>query len=108
MQYFGSLRRLVLDITALAILIAIIRIFPEPSLKTALIAGRFVPSLATCALFTLMCRNKTRAMLVTCGGALVGWLLTPTVWISFENPNWYDAFGGRLDVRRTPILVRSR
>jgi hypothetical protein len=92
MQIFGSLERLVLDIVGFGIVATLIWRFPEPSLKSALVAGEFLPSLASCALFTRLCKHHTRALLLTAGGALIGFLLAPVVYISVEGWTWYDHY----------------
>lgn len=91
-QIVGSSRRLVLDIATFGILAAFIWISPESSLKFALVVGQYAPSLAICAFFTYACKNRTRALLFASGGAALGWLLAPTVWVNYEFQNWYDDY----------------
>jgi hypothetical protein len=92
MQIIGSPRRLSLDIAVFAILAACIRIFPDASLKSALVVTQFVPTLACCAFFTYLSNRRMRALLLVAGGAFLGWLLCPTVWFNYEDPNWWDDY----------------
>jgi hypothetical protein len=92
MQIIGSFRRLLLDVAVCGVVAVCIQRFPEPSLKSALVVGQFLPTVASCALFTYLCKHRIRALLVVAVGTFLGWVLCPTVWISYEFPNWYDDY----------------
>ena len=90
MQLMGSFRRLLLDIATFGFLVAVIWSFPEPSLKVALNIGLFLPALATCAFVAYFCKHRMRALLISAGGAFVGWLLSPGIEVIRDLQTSYD------------------
>lgn len=92
MQIIGSFPRLILSLVTLAVLVATFWSFPESSLKSALIVGQLLPTLASCALFTYLCKDSRRALLLTLAVAYLGFVLSPEIEVVSEYRSWFDDY----------------
>jgi hypothetical protein len=62
----------------------------KPVLHFILIVGLIAPTVVVCAIFTRLCGNHMRALLMSAGGAYIVWVCVPTVEGIRELPTVYD------------------
>jgi TRAP-type uncharacterized transport system fused permease subunit len=92
MRIKASFWRILFYIAAFGTLATLIRKYPQTSLMVALIGGQLLPSLVCCGFFAFWCKDRKMALLHTAGGAVLGWLLCPTIEGICECQSWLNDF----------------
>ena len=90
MKVIGSLQHLSLDVAAFILVLVSLWLFPELALKCSLTIGLFVPTLAVCAVFVLLCKVNLKVLPLMAFGALLGWALSPQIEVIRELQTPYD------------------
>ena len=99
MMLFGSRTRAMLDMTLFALVAGLIVIFPGQAVPLALKLSLFVPALLVSLACAHVSHHRLAVFLGAFGGGLgIGWILTPTLHISWsESPTFWDWY--LIDVR---------
>ena len=81
-----SLRRLLCNVAAICVVLGCAIKYPIPTaiLTTKLLL--FAPALTVTLIACWLSKNRKRTALVVLTGAIIGWLLSPTIFVSWSRP----------------------
>jgi prepilin-type N-terminal cleavage/methylation domain-containing protein len=97
-----SLRRAFVGATVVCVAAALAKAFPGPTLKLTLTLLLVAPTICVLGAAAVISSRKTRCVSIGLIGALLGWLMTPRMMVSWQQaPSFWDLF--QVDLHTTGL-----
>jgi hypothetical protein len=99
-----SLRRLLVGVTVVCVICALVANFPKAAFAVVLAVPFFLPTVVVCATLPWFSLRPRGALATALAGAIIGWLLTPTLYVNWGTsvPEWWDLYSLDLQTQAWP------